>query len=352
TFGILCIVGNSLAIVVLLRTKNTNFSTRQASTWILFNLTLSGVFIGGIWSPVCVIQLLSEHLRKNITIETVRRFLGISLPGAFICFIVCISYDRYLLLKHSNNHNMHMTRRKSIAVIILSWIIPLPVLFLRYLNKALFRFFVVLFILFGFLTVIFAYGFMLRVVCESEKRIKRNYTNAENASPAMLCKPTGKQTSGSQRKRFKDLNKTLRLAKTATVLMTTYLVCHLPLALFLVVQVIKPDLLSPYTTQIFLLATECLSQINASLNPGIYFMTCKIYLREVKKLIMSTSTTVYDIRTPQLALGQHNQPPAGRITHVLPAVDVSLPELLALPGTNQNPSPSPRITRFKLSTHK
>jgi len=246
TLSIVCVIGNVLALIVVSRTKNRTFSTKQSATWNLFNLALSGVFIGMFWCTVCGVQLLTDTLRMSPILEITRRFLGISLPGNFMSLIVCISYDRYILLRHSKNHNKFMSKRKTVLMIAASWI---------------------------------TYLLMVKLVRDSEKKfIVNNITSM----------PTHNR----------QLNKTIKLTKTASMLLLSFLVCHLPIALLLLVRINCATCLSSHTQQIILLFTESISQVTACLSPGIYFMTCDVYLRELKKLLKNNKSPRVEMPTP------------------------------------------------------
>lgn len=275
SIGIFCTVGNVFAILVLHRAgRLIQPSTKRHTSLILFNLALAGIFIGILWCPICATQLLTEQFRNSSSFENVRRFLGIELPGAFIGFIASISYDRFLILKHIANHNKRLTKRKAIFFITLSWLIPLPVPMIRFINKIVFTYIVVFVILFGFGVIAITYLYMLQIVYESERRV-RLLMQLGATSLAMLSRPA------------RSHKKTLRLTRTASVLIITYLICHIPFAVFLLIRILSPSFLSPYISQIWFLTSECLTQINACLNPGIYFMTSKAYLKEIRKLFPS-----------------------------------------------------------------
>ena len=311
--GIFCTSGNIFAILVLQRARKlVQPSTKRHTSLILFNLALAGTFIGLLWCPVCATQLLTEEFRNSSSFENIRRFLGIELPGAFIGFIVSISYDRFLILKHITNPNKHLTKRKAILLITLSWLIPLPVPMIRFINQAAFTYIVVFVILFGLAVVAITYLYMLQIVYESEQRVKRSIQLGA-ASPAMLFKSN------------RSHKKTLRLTRTASVLIITYLTCHIPFAIFLLIRVLRPSFLSAYISQIWFLTSECLTQINACLNPGIYFMTSKAYLKEIRKLFALKNPNFDTIGKNGVELRCHN-----KITTVSP-----------LPGG------VPRLTRVK-----
>ena len=130
-------------------------------------------------------------------------------------------------------------------------------------------------ILFGFGVIAITYLYMLQIVYESERRVGKLMQLGATSPEGMLSRPA------------RSHKKTLRLTRTASVLIITYLICHIPFAVFLLIRILRPSFLSPYISQIWFLTSECLTQINACLNPGIYFMTSKAYLKEIRKLFPS-----------------------------------------------------------------
>lgn len=297
TLSILCIFGNVLAFIVVRRTKNGTFSTKQSGKWLLSSLALCGVFTGSFWCTVCGVQLLTDSLRSNLLLEAVRRFVGISIPGNLMSMVVCISYDRYILLRHSSNHNKYMSRTKTTLMIVASWCIPIFISFLRFLNRSAFIFIVLFYILLSLCIVTLAYIFMVKLVRDSERKFVIKDKN---------MRPT--QT--------RRLSKTIKLAKTASVLLVSFVICHLPFALFLLVRIQGAEVLSHHTQQIMLVCIEISSQANACLIPAIYFMMSDSYLRQARNLLkcnkpsgveLTTGILFYIISSPRLTSSSQSQ---------------------------------------------
>ena len=313
--GIVCIIGNLLVTVAMIRSKDTSFSTKLASTWILFHLAISAFFIG-IWALICGIHLLAENMRRNIWIDHVRRFFGVVAPGTLILLLGCISYDRYILLKHHTNHNKYMSKKKTFALIALCWLLPLPVSFLRYLSHLGFYLLVAGAIILLFIVLITAYSFIIKLVFRSEEKMGKsndrtdflqhhnsftdltlNSEDEENRiemnhhqQDDYPIKPSAGNNPSSRGKLIKDfmrLKKTLRLAKTVSKLLTTYLVFHLLMVCYLLVRVIKPSAMNKKEQEITLLVVEIFSQINATLVPLVYFTSINAYKKDLKKMLCS-----------------------------------------------------------------
>ena len=301
--GTICIVGNMLAMIVMVRSKDTTFSTKLASTWILFHLALSAFCIG-LWAMVCGTHLLTEETRRNIWIDHVRRFLGILAPCALIMLLGCISYDRYILLKHHTNHNKYMTAKRTRLLVTLCWVLPVPILLLRYLSETSFYLLVVGAILTVFVVLITSYSFILKLVFESERKVKSSiHYNQNNSLTDLTSHEDGDHDNSmeetpqvttkhvhNKKPRLKIVNdftrlkKTLRLAKTVSKLLTTYMVFHLPMVCYLMTRVIKRGPMTK-TLEIALLLVEIFSQINASLVPLVYFTSISAYKKGIKKLL-------------------------------------------------------------------
>ena len=316
--GITCIIGNLLAMVIMIKAKDTSFSTKLVSTWILFHLALSAFFIG-IWALICGTHLLTDGLRRNIWIDHVRRFFGIIAPGTLILLLGCISYDRYILLKHHKNHYKYMTKKKTFSLIALCWIIPLPVPFIRYLNHVGFYLLVAGAIIIVFIILIVAYSFIIKLVFKSERKVKRMRLRGGGGCPLQQSSLTeltinsGEASSIEMNQKtqtakdneripcsnpstksngeFSRLRKTLRLAKTVSKLLSTYLVFHLPMLCYLLVRTIKPNLMNKREQEIALLLVEIFSQINATLVPLVYFTSITVYKKGFKKMLCLRKST-------------------------------------------------------------
>jgi len=281
--GSTTICGNVLSMIVMYKTRHTSFATKLASTWILFHLALSGISVG-VWSLLCGVHLMTEELRNCLTIDHIRRFIGVAAPGALILFLGCISYDRYILLKHHTNHNKYMSRKKTKLLIALCWLMPFPVPFLRYVNQETFYMFVIVAILLVFVVVIVTYSCILRLVYQSEKNMRKKKPTNVALVDFQSADSANTLEFDSKTKEYVRLKRTIKLARTVTKLITTYLVCHAPLLLYLLIRITAPKLLVDKKKQIVLLVTECFSQINAGLIPFVYFMTSRTSQKGVKRL--------------------------------------------------------------------
>ena len=321
--GFVCTIGNVLAICVLFRTRRLlHPPIRHQTSLILFNLTIAGLIIGIVWCPVCATQLLTAKFRNDLYFEQTRRFLGIELPGAFIFLIVSISYDRFLIFKNRTSQEKHLTKRNSIVLVALSWLIPLPVPLVRFINRTVFTYIVAFIILFGFAVVAVTYLYMLQIVSESEKRVMRPQQLDATTSPAMLCKPAGEE--GATKLPLRRLNKTIRLTRTASILILTYLVCHVPFAVYLLVRLFNPTLISAYISQICILLGELLTQVNAALNPAIYFMTSNAYVKEIKKMFSFKSRKDFDTISSIVEMRRRN------IIQISPAPYNGVPKMISV----------------------
>lgn len=310
-FGMACIIGNLLAMIIMIKAKDTSFSTKLVSTWILFHLALSAFFIG-IWALICGTHLLTDGLRRTMWIDHVRRFFGIVAPGVLILLLGCISYDRYILLKHHTNHYKYMTRKRTFILIALCWILPLPVPVFRYLSHVVFYLLVAGAIIIVFIVLITAYSFIIKLVFQSEQKVKKMSLRAVGDFPQQhnslsdLTLNTGEMEVNQQQKQAKDnkntsstksngdfsrLRKTLRLAKTVSKLLTTYLVFHLPMLCYLLVRTVKPNMMDKKKQEIALLLVEIFSQINAALVPLVYFTSIAAYKKGFKKMLCNRKST-------------------------------------------------------------
>ena len=258
-------------------------------------------------------------MRRNIWIDHVRRFFGVVAPGTLILLLGCISYDRYILLKHHTNHNKYMSKTKTFALIALCWLLPLPVSFLRYLSHLGFYLLVAGAIILLFIVLITAYSFIIKLVFRSEEKMRKSNDRTDflqhhnsltdltlNSEDEVYrielnhhqqdhqpIKPSARNNPSSRKKliigfdHLTRLKRTLRLAKTVSKLLTTYLVFHLPMVCYLLVRVIKPSAMNKKEQEVTLLVVEIFSQINATLVSLVYFTSINAYKKEFKKMLCS-----------------------------------------------------------------
>ena len=102
---------------------------------ILILLTTTGLLVGLTIAPLQAAELLVPGLHRNCAVDQARRILSAILVEASTFTIAAISYDRYVRLTRLNNYKLHMTRRKINILIIASWLIPVCLPVLRYVDE-------------------------------------------------------------------------------------------------------------------------------------------------------------------------------------------------------------------------
>ena len=151
--------------------------------------------------------------------------------------------------------------------------------FFRYFSKNGFYLLVIIAIVVVFLVLIVAYSLVLRLVFNSEKKMKM--IKSKNLSLVDLTTTEYEREAtphlGARRDtKFKDfvsLNRTIKLAKTVSKLLIMYLIFHSPLVGYLLIRLFKPNTFGDESKQMALVVAEICSQVNAALIPLVYFVT-------------------------------------------------------------------------------
>ena len=124
-------VENSLALFALIWYKDMH----SRSNRIIVSLAATDLLVGLTIAPLQAAELLVPGLHKNCAVDQARRILSAILVEASTFSIAAISYDRYVRLTRLNNYKLHMTRRKINILIITSWLIPVCLPVLRYIDE-------------------------------------------------------------------------------------------------------------------------------------------------------------------------------------------------------------------------
>ena len=266
------VVGNTLVLVTIYIHRNKkNFIT---SNRFLLSLAITCALIGYIVSPLSATQLLTKDLLTNLTIEEVRQYLHVWLLGTTFFLLSSVSYDRYTLLTRSQNYHQHMTRRKVRILLCISWIVPLLIPLLRYVNNTLFYVAVLVVMIGTFIILCIVYCFIVAVVRKKEKSFSDRQNNLQKIytitnrkiKVGTSCYKEHYTDKGLKRRKYIDL------AKIVSILLLCYLVCNAISVCYFTAIVMKYDFTSSYAKQILLLCSEVSSQLNSTLTSVVYFV--------------------------------------------------------------------------------
>jgi len=114
--------------------------------------------------------------------------------------------------------------------------------------------FVIVAILLVFVVVIVTYSCILRLVYQSEKNMRKKKPTNVALVDFQSADSANTLEFDSKTKEYVRLKRTIKLARTVTKLITTYLVCHAPLLLYLLIRITAPKLLVDKKKQIVFLA--------------------------------------------------------------------------------------------------
>ena len=275
------ILGNTLVLITIFFPNKRRMLYRENSVLsnkFLISLAISCSVIGYIISPLSGIQLLTEELRSNLTIERVRRFLHVWILGTTFFLLSSISYDRYTLLTRSHNYHRHMTKRKRFILLCISWIVPFLIPFIRYLNKTVFFAAIVVVMIGTFMILCIVYCFIVAVVRRKEK----NVLDPSNNNTQQLNKTNRINSNHQNQSKRSKKRKYVQLTKIVLVLLTCYLLCNAAGVCYFLAVVIKYDFASLYTKEIMLLISELSAQLNSTLTPIVYFAFSSEFRKKFK----------------------------------------------------------------------
>ena len=294
------IVGNTLVLATIFSPRNKRSSV--LSNKFLISLAISCALVGYIASPLSGIQLLTNTLSSNKTIDEIRRFIHVWLLGTTFFLLGSIGYDRYNMLKQSNHANM--TKQKVYMLLCISWIVPCLIPILRYLNKMVF-FISILFVIIGtFIILCVVYCCIVMLVRKKEKNVagkhiklrKSARTTRDNEDVNTEIKENNVPKLGDKYSRRRS-RKFVQLTKIVLVLLTCYLLCNVAGVCYFVATLIKYDFASLYTKQIALLCSELSAQLNSTLTPIVYFAFSSEFRKEFKKgFLFGRCHIFYDLR--------------------------------------------------------
>ena len=120
--SILIILGNTLVLLVTWRER----SLHQPNKYFIACLAVADLLVGIFIGPVRVYQLSVDYgSRINIHLSRFIVWMDTLALTASICFLVFISYDRYLKISKPLQYRSRMTTSKSLKIIFIIWLISM-----------------------------------------------------------------------------------------------------------------------------------------------------------------------------------------------------------------------------------
>ena len=261
TFGVInilicitAVIENLIVLFILIWYKNLH----TLSNRILASLAVSDLLVGVAVAPLQSFQLMTKS--DNECLHQIRRYLSTLLIGASTLTVGAISYDRYLHMTKLHNYNMHMSKRKIVIIILLSWLFPgcIPLLRLIGDSENTYGMMILSWVTMIFVTMIVCYILTLSALKKSIQWHK-TYTHKES--------------------------KQVHATKAVFILLTCYIIMVLPICIPHTLYLINREALSPENHEKMYLIVLTLAMFNSSVNPIIYVSRNPHFSENATKLL-------------------------------------------------------------------
>ena len=244
-------LGNGIVLFVIWKTP----SLHSPSNTLLFGLALTDFFVGLLTQPLTVASSVIYLVSQEDGPPALRNaFDGLSviLTGASFITATAISIDRYLVFYLHMRYQVIITNKKTIAVLVFSWLFSSLFAFIWTQNTKAYYLFGTLAFVISFTIIVLMYYKIYRVVRRHRTQIQSQaQVGAEHRTSSQLC-----------------------LARSTKTAMNTFYICLILFICFFpyvctagVIQLTGPSL----TKYIALHYTGTVTFMNSSLNPLVYF---------------------------------------------------------------------------------
>lgn len=288
--------GNTLAAIILWR------RIKRRPNLLLKSLVIADAFNGYISGPLFAIQLfVSHHTTSELcTLQTVRDSISVCLIAASILTVVCIAYDRYMLLSKSKNYNKYITHKKLKLLILVCWSFPPFGLTIKFVSLFTYE---ILFFICTALALIALCIFYILILMHTKQRKKRirthqlhnrifegvtrmssnelenRYDSTQNTDQKACGEITvfkinsNNNSNINQDESSKDHGRgsgQLELFQKVTVLIACFCLCFVPSAVVVIIDGIKQEATVDYPLQNAFIFSVWLTSLNSCINPIIY----------------------------------------------------------------------------------
>ena len=256
--GFIAFIGNLFVFVVISRTR----SLRNKSSCSLLSLAITDFLVGVILEPMHILQFFFQDFRENCLFNSIRRVLFAVLVGVSISSIALISYDRYTHLSKAQHYNKSMSRPKVVILLIIAWVIPLFIPFLRLMGKdeRAYGCFVFFYGLTSLLIILSCYICIIKIVAEKERQAVRSRNH-------------------------------IRAAKVVLIITISFFVASTPIAIYMGMSGLQLLLskeipgFSGQKGEIFYAFALTSAMVNAAMNPLIYYARIPVFKSSLVKLL-------------------------------------------------------------------
>ena len=309
--AISAVCGNLLVMIAVKTTHSLQFT----SNFLLANLALADFLQGAVSLPLRLYELLSPCL-DLITFCPVAIPCSILFGGTSNLNILFISIERFIAIRWPYMYYTHVTTKSVVAVILFSWIsvgvlallpalgwgrvLPNPVLvqscrFPSFLTGEYITALYVFVHVIPIVTVIFLYGFLLRVSCFHARKIHAQEVRAQvkYSSSCNLQSVTASDAQNSTNEenplpRRGQTARQMKALKTVSVVVGVFIVLVVPIIAIDVVEMLG----SPKAPNVLIKITVCMIYANQGVNALIYAGFNNDYRKAFKKIISNKVSCV------------------------------------------------------------
>lgn len=271
--SVVAIAGNVIASIILWKPCMRNKTNR-----ILKSLVVADAFVGLFSCPLYVYELLitRRYLTDSIVYEDVRNALTIWLSSTSALTVVLIAGDRYLLLTKLTNYSFYMNEKRMTRLIVLTWLYPLVVVSMCFVNVAAYRYTYIISITFSTTVICVCYILMLKKLKEKRKRFD-SVRSICGASP---------NTAVSSKHSRPEMQRQVQLTKNVSFLVTCFIICNVPSLVTAIVRVVlQPRFISSEALQQAYLFSLFAGSANSCINPVVYAAKFPEFHRHLKKML-------------------------------------------------------------------
>lgn len=249
--GFAATFGNILVILLVFGNKRL----RTRSNAFLVSLAISDFLVGVLLEPLFVAQFFSQGLRENCGFNKIRRYLSSLLMGASVGSIAVVSYDRWTHLSKTIRYKEFMPKKKVIILLIIVWLIPITVPFVRFTSEAVYSSIIIIYILFIVALMITCYLVIIDMVRSREKSLHKNI---------------------EIRSRAKETTNHIRAAKAIILVIVCLLATFLPISIYHGLTAVNSlstgsIKISEDTKEICYAILMTIGLTNSGINPVIYY---------------------------------------------------------------------------------
>lgn len=284
---VIIVFGNGLVIGAFYRSEKL----KTLTNFFIMNLAIADLCVGLIM-PLHIAMFLKPGILENIYVCLFRYVSLNTMLGASTFCLVAITVERYVIIAHGMRYRSVITRTRSLLAILIVWLLPAVLYCLIPMvwhdgwegsNRGKRECDVVQVLKFEWLTYFALPIFIIQTII-----ILALYTKIFHIARKHAHKISETQTTISKENLL--LNQSLRMTKTAAIILGTFFVCWAPAFVILGVQVFSKQFDSASLNKVRVYVT-LLAVLNSGLNPLIYAFRMKDFRREFKQMLHIRNTS-------------------------------------------------------------